>query len=306
MKKGIISTIGMAVLIMGTLVGCGKQDTQSLARKWNAEENNEFNVDTKEKPIELTGRVIVTGDTYKVYDNGILEIIGEYSLDEEDMSEITVNKILTYEFDKVYVTGEKIRYFPNLTGKNYELYIDENVKIINTDAFKENNQITKLVVYGEETAIENNAFYGCTELKEVKLQGKAIDIGYGCFEGCVKLENVKLPEAIKNIRYNMFYGCESLKEIKLPNSVEEMGDRVFYGCINLQNISLSDNLRNIGENAFKYCCELSSVEIPKTVECLYGGVFEGCVSLSKVVIDRSLSKYEEDGYFGQDVKVLYN
>lgn len=275
--------MGIAVLVMGTLVGCGKENTKSLAKQWNAKEADDSKANAKEKPFELTGKVIESGDVFKIYDSGILEIIGEYSLEEDDMTEEIVDDILEYDFDKVYVSGEKLRYFPELQGKSYELYIDKDVKNIASDTFKENTQITKLVVYSEEIEIEDDAFLGCAELREVKLQGDTIKIGSNVFKNCTKLKNVYLSDTIENI-----------------------SDGSFEGCISLENVKMPKNLVKIGKRAFKYCCELENIEIPKAVEKLPDGAFEGCVSLSKVVMDSSLSKYEEDGYFGEEVTIKYN
>ena len=116
MKK-IITIIITLMLCLGTLSACGKVDTQSLAKKWNREAEKENWYDQEEEPIEITGEVIAEDKIYKIYDSGILEIIGEYSLEEEDMPQEIVDKILEYDFDKVYITGENIRFFPKLEGK---------------------------------------------------------------------------------------------------------------------------------------------------------------------------------------------
>ncbi len=328
MKKKIIAMAVAATMCIGVLWACSKDEQMSLADKWNAAESKSMSESTEEEKLRLTGKVVAEDTVYRVYDNGVLEIMGEYSLDEEDMPEEIVKKIMSYDFNKVYITGENLRYFPVLPEKSYDIYIDETVKTISSEVFKENEQITKLVVYGDDVAVEATSFYGCSNLEIVKLQGKIAyigdeafsgcsklksvyisddtgDIGSRCFGDCIKLEYIKLPKGLEKISYYMFYGCESLKKMEVPKKVEIIDGYAFYGCINLQNILLPEALTNIESCAFKYCCSLENIEIPKMVTEMGDGAFEGCASLSKVTIDNSLSEYAEEMYFGEYAEVVY-
>ena len=64
-------------------------------------------------------------------------------------------------------------------------------------------------------------------------------IDYEAFYGCSKLKAVTLPVGLKQIGADAFRDCVGLSEIEIPKSVEMIGGHAFSCCENLQTITLT-------------------------------------------------------------------
>lgn len=80
-------------------------------------------------------------------------------------------------------------------------------------AFKENTNITEIILPDTITSIGQFAFWGCTNLRNVTFSKNLSSIGQTAFYRCTSLEEVDLPERLMYIRNYAFSECTSLKNI---------------------------------------------------------------------------------------------
>ena len=117
-------------------------------------------------------------------------------------------------------------------GKQTEVVIPENIRIICNEAFAENQYIEKVVMpdsvthigYGHKIDILNSAFENCVNLKEVIFSEKLLYIGSGSFSKCTSLESISIPESVEIIDKWAFDGCEALRNIKIHGNPVIMKD----------------------------------------------------------------------------------
>jgi len=187
------------------------------------------------------------------------------------------------------------------------------VTVIGKYAFKENQNINKVIIPDSVTSIE-----------------------YGAFEGCISLTNVNLPNSVTSIGGCAFYECKSLINIIIPNNVTGIGYGAFEGCTSLTAINVNSNNTNyssdqgilynknktlflvypagktgttfvipnsvtgIWEGAFHDCTGLISITIPNSVTSIGEWAFYNCTSLTAINVNSG------NMYFSSDQGVLYN
>ena len=81
---------------------------------------------------------------------------------------------------------------------------------IDGEAFKDQTQLTSVVVPGSLGFIGTSAFENCTALTDVTLQEGTSNIGASAFSGCTRLRSLALPESIIFIGPDAFAGCPDL------------------------------------------------------------------------------------------------
>ena len=155
------------------------------------------------------------------------------------------------------------------------VYCSDGSAIVNTgttlnknSGYKNNTNITKVIIGSGVTEIGSETFYGCTSLEEVVFSGDVLTLGQ-----------------------SSFYGCTSLEEID-TNNVENMNGTVFWNCTNLKKI-IAPKIKTIGAYPFHTCRSLEEVElgsIGNHVESMSGQIFVNCTQNAltiKIYIDTS-------------------
>ena len=89
---------------------------------------------------------------------------------------------------------------------------------IDSEAFKNNANITGVQLSDFISDIPSNAFENCTELKHVEMPS-VVSIGAESFKNCTKLDTVYLSPIIESLGDNAFDNLDSLKKywIKILN-----------------------------------------------------------------------------------------
>lgn len=128
--------------------------------------------------------------------------------------------------------------------ENQNMQFDVNE--IKYNAFKNNRDITSVVIPSSITSIGYQAFFGCRNLEEVVLENSNITtIEYAVFSICQKLHKLTLPKTIIEIGASAFSSCESLTSIYIPESVQHIYSYAFDECKNLKEVHI--------ENIAKWC-----------------------------------------------------
>ena len=153
--------------------------------------------------------------------------------------------------------------------------ITYKVTAIEADAFKNNKNITKVIIGNNVTVIGKNAFAGCKKLSSVTVGKKVKTISAGAFSGCAKLKTVKLGSAVTTIGDKAFYKCTSLTSIAIPSKVTKIGKSAFEGCKKLKRITVkSTKLKSVGKKALKGIRTKAKIKVPKSKLAKYKRLFK--------------------------------
>ncbi len=168
------------------------------------------------------------------------------------------------------------------------------VKYVETNAFKDNTEITEVVIPNSVVFIGQNAFSGCTNLRSVTLGEGVRSLEWRAFKDCVSLTSIHIPASVIDTGVGVFLGCEKLAEITvdvnnaffssidgnlynkdgttlvqyalgkaqtefvLPSTVSEISYQAFAGST-LVSVTISEGVRTISATAFENCTALLSV-----------------------------------------------
>jgi len=181
------------------------------------------------------------------------------------------------------------------------------------------------------TALEANAFNGCSNLCNIAIPANVATIDVSSFKGCSQLMQVTFDKnsciTIFEGSYNenggsyngVFADCRALKTIRIPASVTEIKACAFQNCTSLSSVTFEDdsNLQTIGGGytcyrgnydsydfgifgAFAGCTSLTSIEIPNSVKEIGVCAFQGCSQLQSVTFQKgSLITTLSGGYISK-------
>jgi len=145
-------------------------------------------------------------------------------------------------------------------GKNYK------VTSIADNAFKNNKQVTKVIIGKNVKSIGANAFYNCKQLKRITLGTNITTIGD-----------------------KAFYQCGKLTKLTIPSKVNKIGKQAFYKCKNLKTITIKTSKltsKKIGKNAFKGIHSKATIKVPKKKLTAYKKLLKQKGASSKVKIKK--------------------
>lgn len=173
----------------------------------------------------------------------------------------------------------------------------ETAPVLTGDVFVCNNDVlVKYAGHDEDVDIPENirkidtcAFKGNTEIKSVNIPDSVTEIAPSAFADCTSLNSVHLPAGLKKIALKTFSGCTNLKAVTIPESVEEIMNGAL--CCGLDEIIFESSettweLENeFADSSFNICRKSSGDGIKKIY--LKGNVYEA----ADVYRSKSLSKY---------------
>lgn len=192
-----------------------------------------------------------------------------------------------------YVFGRKETYLRSEKLKGV-VTMGNNIRCIGSGAFA-GTYISELLLNENVRVIETEAFANCLNLTKVSFNQNLSRIGQAAFED-VPLTEIMLPKDLSLIgnyafRYNeanriefndsllyIGYGafCNSqVSKVILPDKLEEIGAEAFYGCESLTSVEFGRRLITVGAKAFMNT-NLSSVNIPPSVQSLGNYAFRDC------------------------------
>lgn len=155
---------------------------------------------------------------------------------------------------------------------------------IATGAFRNENDIVKVVLGKGVTYISNEAFAYCKYLEQIELPEGLTKIGQSCFMGCGSLTSIKIPSTVRAIDECVFHDCHSLECVELHEGLTSIGASAFMNCGALNEITLPSSLRSIGNGAFWNAgCNDTGMRylvIPKGVESIGEDAFGACSHLT--------------------------
>ena len=180
--------------------------------------------------------------------------------------------------------------------------------------FQNNTDIeffNELKYFSGLTALEANAFNGCSNLCNIAIPANVATIDVSSFKGCSQLMQVTFDKnsciTIFEGSYNenggsyngVFADCRALKTIRIPASVTEIKACAFQNCSQLSSVTFEPDskLKTIGGycdgnwssevgtkhyGAFADCEALTNIELPASLTAINSVAFSNCRKLIDV------------------------
>lgn len=169
--------------------------------------------------------------------------------------------------------------------------IGENVRTIGKRAFSDCTSLHTVFYSGTGlTAIEDNAFEGCTALDQCPVPDGLLRIGSYAFSGCTGLKELTLPASLAKIGENAFGGCTGLTELPFSDAGDlRIGAGAFNGCTGLRNLAFPNAVFSIGSNAFANCTGLQQITLNAQEE-IHEQAFFGCTNLKTATLKATPAK----------------
>ena len=184
-----------------------------------------------------------------------------------------------------------------------------NLKIINTEAFRECTNLECVTIPKNVETIGDYAFYYCDSLLSAKIGENVKTIGYRAFMCCTKLckdspdspNKLTIPESVEVIGAEAFSDCWELTEINLSKNIKTINSQTF-ACCGLTGIDIPEGVTSIRYHAFGSCTKLKQITIPTSIETIGQYAFFNCKSLTTVTyagaeedwLNISIGKSNED------------
>jgi len=200
-----------------------------------------------------------------------------------------------------------------------KVVVSEGITSISSKAFQHQTGLTEVQMPATLTAIDIDAFSGCTNLKSITFpeNSELKEIKRSAFQDTA-LENIQLPESLEDLEIQAFYGSK-IESITIPASVTTIGEGVFGAS--LKSIEIAEgntnfkmignclidivnhvlikgfnnsiipndgSIKTIGNFAFDYMDEFSCEFIPEGVERIGIYTFRGCKAVTKLSLPSTL------------------
>lgn len=189
--------------------------------------------------------------------------------------------------DRLTADGERLL---KCEDNGTEIVVDDGIRIISENAFRNRNALKKITLPQTLTSIEPEAFRSCGKLEAMDIPERVAYIGGSAFRDCISMKSLTIRNGLIKIGERAFENCPQLTDISLPDDLSEIYGSVFNGCKSLKTIKLPSNLTVIGETAFADCVSLEHIELPPSVIKIDDLVFSGCSSLASIDIPEGLRK----------------
>ena len=154
---------------------------------------------------------------------------------------------------------------------------DRNITHIGEDAFKDNENVRRIVIPASVVEIHESAFENCKALEEVYFVSEKHRQTQG------EIDNTAIDFAdLSLVHRRAFYNCKALKKVDFANvKTITLAQETFLNCENLEIVVGMANVGTAHHRAFKNCGSLQSADISR-LHVSGESVFENCVSLHTV------------------------
>ena len=125
-----------------------------------------------------------------------------------------------------------------------------------TDILRGVKTVEAITLGPKVTAIDNNAFSGCTGLASLAFQCAPTSIGTSLFNGCTALKSVVFDcETVPAV----INGISTIEQVMLKDGVTSISNDAFKGCTGIYSMTFPGSLATISSSAF------SSTNLKKTI-----------------------------------------
>ena len=191
---------------------------------------------------------------------------------------------------------------------------------IGTSSFRENINLTGIVIPDSVTSIENYAFLHCSSLTGITLGNSVVTIEGYAFSGCIGQSGFIIPDSVISIGDRAFNDCIGLTDVTIGNGVANIEFLAFSGCTSLLTIAVDvlnpayssldgvlfnksqtelilfpaaqaghytipNSVTRIKDYAFSDSSALTSIFIPSSVTTVESYAFYKCTSPMDIMVD---------------------
>ena len=204
-------------------------------------------------------------------------------------------------------------------SRSYKTMKSLNVEAVSNttladEAFKDNYNLTELILPANLTSVSYMAVAGCKNLKAITIPASVEVIEASAFEDCRSIQSITFGGAagapgraaapaansqLKKIGNWAFYNAHELQHLDIPEGVEEIGDGAFYGCTYLEDMVLPSSIRAIGDNCFALCGKLMKIVCNATTPpAIQAKTFYDVNRQTPAYVpDEAIASYESDEYW---------
>ena len=156
------------------------------------------------------------------------------------------------------------------------------VKSIGVNAFKNCQELTKVILPESVTIINTDAFAGCVKLAEIIFPSKVSDFNQHIFDDTPWYANQPDgPLYINNLLYTYKGEMPENTVINVPEGCTSISNMAFASQVNLKGIELPTSLERIGYQAF-LSSGIKEIIIPANCAMIYMRAFKDCGGLEEV------------------------
>lgn len=178
---------------------------------------------------------------------------------------------------------------------------------IDNNLYKNNTDITELVIKNGITSVGDYSFYECTSLTRVILPDTLTEIGSHAFAKCTALTEIDLNEGLSTIEDRGFEDCTALKRVFIPISVEDglvsytynpssnKAWGIFNNCRELTTVEFAEGTTRIHSGLFGGS-GLKEITFPESVTEIGMYAFANCESLEEINFSDSMKRIEERAF----------
>ena len=193
---------------------------------------------------------------------------------------------------------------------------------IGSEAFRECEYLTSIVIPYGVTKIGWSAFCDCTSLASITIPNSVTTIERGAFAYCGSLTSLTIPASVTQIGESAFSRCSNMNDLRVEQgnpvyhsagnciietatktlvagcnasriptdgSVTKIGSYAFSQCTRMESVTIPDGVTTIGTYAFYDCQSFTSITIPTSVTSIEGWAFYNCRGLNKVIIPQGVT-----------------
>lgn len=232
--------------------------------------------------------------------------------------------------DALYLTShdESTLYLIKANQELTAFSLKEGTVLIASLAFSSGNKLTNFTCTPSLRYISNNAFDSCL-FTSITLNEGLLSINDNAFFGCSNLESISLPDSLKYLGEHAFFDCYSLKWVDIGKGLDNIGYGIFTKCKELSNINvdkenkcyeiikgclvnknnngvvagingsidLSDeNIAIIMSDAFSGLDGLHSIILPDSLLIIESMAFYNCSNLIKVDLGNNITAIGDDAF----------
>lgn len=192
---------------------------------------------------------------------------------------------------------------------------DLSVVEIAEDAFKQNINITGIIIGDDVCLIGKYAFRDCYNLSNILFGESVTEIQSYAFSGCKSISSLKFNNKLKTINTDAFSYCTSLTAIEIPSTIEHIGSSVFYNCpiskVNINDIynwcmiDFDGRTFPSGSSLYLNDIPLTNIEIPNTISEIKQYAFAGFSNITNIIFPSSINKIGSYAFEDCGINSLY-
>jgi hypothetical protein len=175
-------------------------------------------------------------------------------------------------------------------GKSSRVVIPEGTLGIGLGAFKDDLNITEVVIPNSVKVIGDFAFMNCKNLKRVEINqndSRLNIIGNEAFSG-TGITDIELPDGLNKLGTGAFKYCGELRHIKFSENLNFIPAEVCAVCKKLEHVEIPSNITVIDDGAFSFCNLQNGQDgfcnvIPKDCEFIGDRAFIGNVIMNPII-----------------------